>query len=160
MLALSVKLTKKRAAVLLLAVFAAVCAAFIAFSAPKDGETSVSYDAADAAGCAAFLRQFGWETETAPLEEEDVVIPDPLDEVYAQYNEIQKAQGLDIGLYAGKTVRHIKLRVTNYPSGADNAEANLLIYDGRVIAGDICTPELNGAMHGFDLSGTGLDLTE
>ncbi len=157
MLSVSVRLTKKRIAAILFIAFSAACIIFILLSMIKDKDGSVNYEASDTAGCIGFLKQFGWEVEQTPLEEEEVVIPDPLDEVYTQYNELQKEQELDLSFYAGKTVKHFKFRVINYPGGVENVEANLLIFENRVIGGDVCTVDLNGFMHGFDLTGTGLD---
>ena len=41
----------------------------------------------------------------------------------------------------------------NYP-GYENKDgvirANILVYDGRVIGGDVCSVELDGFMHGFE----------
>ncbi|HIZ16362.1 MAG TPA: DUF4830 domain-containing protein [Firmicutes bacterium] len=156
MLAVSIKLTKKKAATILFIIFALLCIAAVIFSMVKKSEEKVNYTAADAAGCVEFLKQFGWEVNPAPLKEEKIVIPAELDDVYKEYNEIQKAQGLDISLYTGKEVTHMQFEVTNYPGGMENIEANLLIYDSQVIAGDICNVRLNGFMHGFDLTGTGL----
>lgn len=39
-----------------------------------------------------FLRQFGWETETDPVEEAEVTIPAEFDKVYRSYNELQKSR--------------------------------------------------------------------
>lgn len=156
MLAVSIKLTKKKAATILFIIFALLCIATVILSMIRENDEKIDYTAADAAGCIEFLKQFGWDVNTTPLEEEKIVIPAELDDVYKEYNEIQKAQGLDISLYAGKEVTHMQFEVTNYPGGEENVEANLLIYDSKVIAGDICNVSLNGFMHGFDLSGTGL----
>lgn len=152
MLAISIKVTKKKAAAALFIIFALLCIAAVILSTLGSGDGDISYSAADTQGCVEFLRQFGWEVDAAPLEEEAVVIPDPLDDVYSEYNEIQKSQGLDLSPYTGKEVRHIRFSVKNYPDGTENVEANLLIYNSKVIAGDICTPSLNGFMHGFDLN--------
>lgn len=156
MLAVSVKITKKKAAAVLFIIFAMLCIAVVILSMVKENEEKIDYTASDANGCIEFLKQFGWEVNTAPLEEEKIVIPAELDNVYKEYNEIQKAQGLDITPYAGREVTHMQFEVTNYPNGVENVEANLLIYDSKVIAGDICIVSLNGYMHGFNLSGTGL----
>ena len=156
MLAVSIKLTKKKAAKILFVIFALLCIVTVILSMVRQNEGKIDYTAADANECVKFLGQFGWEVNATPLEEETVVIPAALDDVYNEYNEIQKAQGLDISLYAGKEVKHIKFKVTNYPNVSEDVEANLLIYDSKVIAGDICTVSLNGFMHGFDLRGTGL----
>ena len=43
-----------------------------------------------------FLAQYGWEVEEEPVEIRDVTIPEEFDQVYQQYNEVQKSQGMDL----------------------------------------------------------------
>lgn len=84
-----------------------------------------------------FLSQFGWETEPDPIEVREVIIPAVFDEKLTEYNEIQKALGFDLEPYKGCRVKKWEYAVTNYPGGARNVKATLLIADGRVIGGDI-----------------------
>ena len=96
----------------------------------------------------AFLKQFGWQVNTEPLEMKDVTIPEQFDDVYIQYNNIQKEQGLDLTPYAGKTCRQWVYAVTNYPQATD-VRATLLVYDNKVVGGDLSTVQLDGFMTGF-----------
>lgn len=96
----------------------------------------------------AFLTAFGWETPAQPEETIQVLIPVQFDEVMEQYNAIQLAQGGDLTRYRGKTVQRCTFRVTNHPEG-EEVRANVLVYRGRIIGGDVCSLELNGFMHGF-----------
>lgn len=100
-----------------------------------------------------FLAQFGWEVEDEPVALETVNIPQSFNRVYNRYNEIQLEQGLDLHDYAGKECKRVSYRVTNYPETDCIVNANLLIYDGRVVGGDIASTELDGFMHGFVLEG-------
>ena len=97
----------------------------------------------------AFLGAFGWETGPQPASIEEVVIPKTFGEVYTQYNDLQKAQGLDLSKYAGKTVRRYTYEVLNYPGAEDPVYADLLIYKNRVIGADVCSAKLAGFMHGL-----------
>lgn len=97
-----------------------------------------------------FLSQFGWEVEDDPLETVEVVIPTEFDTVFAGYNEIQKAQGLDLGKYKKKTVTRYTYEVTNYPGYDGAVHANVIVYRNRVIGGDICTADMDGFIHGFE----------
>ena len=97
-----------------------------------------------------FLTQFGWKVEDEPLETVEVVIPSEFDTVFAGYNEIQKAQGLDLGKYKKKTVTRYTYEVTNYPGYDDTVHANVIVYRNRVIGGDICTADIDGFIHGFE----------
>ncbi len=97
----------------------------------------------------AFLAQFGWQVDPTPTEETTVTIPREFDKVFAAYNELQRGQGLDLSQYSAKTVERYTYRVTNYEGFAGTVQANLLIYRGRVIGGDICSADTNGFLHGF-----------
>lgn len=61
-----------------------------------------------------FLKQFGWEVKSEPIEETKVTIPAEFDKVFAGYNEIQKNQGLDLSRYKNKEVMRYTYEVTNY----------------------------------------------
>ena len=83
----------------------------------------------------------------------EIIIPQEFDDVYNQYNIIQKQQNLDLERYKGARVKCWSYNVKNYP-GYENSEgvirANMLIFDGVVIGGDISSTELSGFMHTFD----------
>lgn len=96
-----------------------------------------------------FLSSYGWETGTEALEIAEVIIPSEFDETYQRYNEIQKAQSLDLEKYKGKRVKRYTYEVTNYPGEIANIRANLLVYNGMIVGGDVCSVELGGFMHGF-----------
>ncbi len=99
-----------------------------------------------------FFSQFGWQIDEEPVEVKEVVIPPEFDEVYTQYNEIQKKQGLDLEPYKGVRVKSWSYEIKNYP-GYENSDGairgNILVYNGIVIGGDISNIELNGFMHTF-----------
>lgn len=100
-----------------------------------------------------FLAQFGWQVENEPDEVEEVTVPQVFNKVYSRYNEIQLEQGLNLLDYAGKECSRVTYTVTNYPDKQQKVNANLLIYNGSVIGGDISSAELGGFMHGFVLEG-------
>lgn len=101
----------------------------------------------------AFLSQFGWEIDKDPVEVREVIIPEEFDDTYTAYNEIQKNQGFDLTIYAGMRVKRWTYTVKNY-TGYENKECihvNILVYDGLVVGGDVCSVELDGFMHGFTM---------
>ncbi len=101
----------------------------------------------------AFISQFGWDVEKDPVEVSEIIVPTEFDEVYEKYNEIQKAQNLDMSLYAGKRVKRWTYAVNNYPgyeARKNVIQLSLLVYEGTVVGGDVCSIELGGFMHGFD----------
>lgn len=96
-----------------------------------------------------FLSQFGWEVDAQPLEEKEVVIPAEFDKIFAGYNQIQRAQGLDLGKYKKKKLMRYTYNVTNY-DGEGTVYANLLVYHNRVVGGDICSADTGGFVQGFE----------
>ena len=116
-------------------------------------QTSAQASADTNEGRLAFLKSFGWEVSPEPLEVVDVIIPSEFGEVYKSYNDMQKQGGYDLTKYRSKQVKRYTYQVTNYPVAdgepADSIRANLLVYDGKIIGGDICSIALNGFMHGF-----------
>ena len=98
----------------------------------------------------AFLRQFGWEVSPEETESEQVTIPSEFDKIFSGYNEIQKGQGLDLAKYKGKTMMRYTYDVTNYEGYEGKVQANILVYRGKVVGGDICSADINGFIHGFE----------
>lgn len=159
MFVITAKLSKRKAAAIIagIAVLLAVILLIVSSVNPKTEETAadgssieVSYKKIkDNPARITFLNAFGWEVAENPISIEEVVIPEKFEDVYEDYNELQKSQGLDLEKYQGKTVRRYTYRVMNY-EGCDSAVyANLLIYKNRVIGGDVCSSEYKGFMHGF-----------
>lgn len=101
----------------------------------------------------AFLSQFGYKVSSEPIESVELTLPDDFDRVFSGYNELQKAQGLDLGKYKGKTVTRYTYEVIGYPGHEEEKiYANLIIRKDRVIAGDICSADPSGFIHGFERS--------
>ena len=114
-----------------------------------DGGKIVYTEAKDNKGRIDFLSQFGWQVNETPIDETTVTVPSDFDTVFAGYNELQKLQGLDLAKYKRKQVTRYTYEVTNYDGYDGRVFANLLVYRGRVIGGDICTESSDGFIHGF-----------
>ena len=97
-----------------------------------------------------FLKQFGWEVEAQPINEQQVTIPKEFDKVFAAYNEIQRKQGLDLSSFKKKNVMRYTYTVTNYPDYEGEVYVNILVYRNTVIGGDVCSADVNGFIHGFE----------
>ncbi len=120
---------------------------------PVAGDSVINYSAQNEEQRLAFISQFGWDVDKDPVEVAEIIVPVEFDEVYEKYNEIQKAQNLDMSLYAGKRVKRWTYSVNNYPgyeSRKNVIQLSLLVFDGTVVGGDVCSIELGGFMHGFD----------
>ena len=98
----------------------------------------------------AFLEQFGWKTTGVPVEQETFTIPDTFDRVMLGYNEIQRAQGLDLSRYENKKVTRYTFEITNYPDYEGKVYANLIMFRDKVIAADICSADPSGFVQGLE----------
>lgn len=99
----------------------------------------------------AFVAQFGYEVEPDPIEECEFTVPAELDRVLAGYNEIQRAQGLDLSRYAKKTVTRYTYTVKNYQEYEGTVYVNLIIHRDRVVGCDICSADPKGFVKGLHL---------
>ena len=97
-----------------------------------------------------FISGFGWQVAQTPIEEVTVSIPSEFDTVYLGYNDIQKAQGLNLAKYKGKEVVRYTYEITNYGDYEGAVYANLLVYRNKVVGGDVCSADPAGFIHGFE----------
>ena len=96
----------------------------------------------------AFLESFGWQLSGEAAAEEEIKLPKTLDSVLVGYNEIQRAQGLDLTAYCGKTVMRYTYTVMNHESGG-TAKAHLLMLGDRVVGGDVSSEKSGGFLQGL-----------
>ncbi|MCX7715531.1 MAG: DUF4830 domain-containing protein [Clostridia bacterium] len=121
------------AAVILIA---AITAIFVVFAQPSNDKNIE------------FLKLYNWEVDKDYIEKEEIVLPKEFDDVYKNYNELQKEAGLDLEPYKGKKAVRYTYIVLNYPEAVDEpVRANVLCVDGIPVAGDIMTVSLRGFMH-------------
>ena len=95
------------------------------------------------------LQNYGWEVAEEPLEIMEVRIPQEFDGVYEEYGELQEKQGLDLKKYSGKKAIRYTYKVNNY-DGEEEVVANIIVFKNKLIAGDICSPQMGGFMHGLN----------
>ncbi len=155
MFVFSVKTSKTKIAALVIAIIALSAALFMVIGKgekPVAKDSVINYKAETAAERRSFLSQFGWKISEDPVEVSEVIIPENFDDGYTEYAAMNKAQGLDLEPFKGMRAKRWTYAVLNYP-GLENTQtvqANLLIFDGRVIGGDICSLEQGGFIRGFD----------
>ena len=99
-----------------------------------------------------FIRSFGWEITEEPLTVMEVKIPEEFDSIYEEYNNLQKTQGMDLTKYQGKRCKKYQYSVLNYPDQPEHVICTLLVYDGRIIGGDISTSGEESFTLGFSMS--------
>ena len=97
-----------------------------------------------------FLSSMGWKVSPEYEQCRVVTIPEEFNDVYNEYNKLQKEQGFDLSKYKGKTIEVYTYRVYNYP-GQENEEiiCSLMLCDGTLIGGDVCSTRLDGFMQGL-----------
>ena len=147
----SIKSSKLKIALTAFAAVLAVAAVVLLINRgkPAVSDNAISLKASNASERAAFLSQFGWDIEEDPVEVAEVIIPAEFDRGYEKYNEIQKAQNLDLTPYAGKRAKRWTYNIKNYPGyegDSGTVQANILVYEGAVIGGDICSTELDAGL--------------
>ena len=98
-----------------------------------------------------FLKGFGWEVTTSPVESSQVKIPSETSPVFERYNNLQKRQGYDLSKFAGKKVMRYVYKVSNYPGATEPVYATLLIYKNEIIGGDVTDSAPNGQIRGFKM---------
>lgn len=113
---------------------------------------SVGYSVNNSAQIIEFINSFGWEVSDEADEIREIIIPPEFNDVFLNYNALQSEQGYDLSEYKGDRVKRWTYTVLNYPGyeGKEFIKINVLVHNGVVIGGDVCSVELNGFMHGFE----------
>ena len=95
-----------------------------------------------------FLTACGWEADPGSEQEQIIHIPTSFPPVYEDYNALQLQQGYDLRDYAGKDCTLYTYDVMNWPDESQTVLANLYVFKGRVIGGDVHSTNLDGFMIG------------
>ncbi|MBE6958430.1 MAG: DUF4830 domain-containing protein [Ruminococcaceae bacterium] len=150
MLVMTAKVDKKKILIVTAVILAAVIGLFLIFGG-NDSTPTASEGVANNDARVAFLKSFGWEVTTSPVESGQVRIPEAGNEVFNRYNELQKSQGYDLSAYAGKTVMRYVYLVNNYPNASAPVYATLLVYKNQVIGGDVTDTSAKGTIRSFKM---------
>jgi hypothetical protein len=113
----------------------------VLFIASRAGQAT-AFDAAE------YLSGFGWEISGEPSSVRNVGIPEHFSEAYEDYNELQRSQGFDLSQYRGKSAVMYTFKILNHPAQT-NVFANVLVFNGKVIGGDVVSYAVNGFIHGL-----------
>ena len=150
MLVMTAKVNKKKIAIIVAAVVIVVAGLFLIFGG-NDSTPTASTGVANNDARVAFLKSFGWEVTTSPVESGQVRIPESGNEVFDRYNALQKSQGYDLSAYAGKTVMRYVYQINNFPNATAPVYATVLIYKNQVIGGDVTNTAANGSIRSFKM---------
>ena len=89
-----------------------------------------------------FIARLGYEIDENSVKTKDVTIPTDFGDVYNEYNKLQKKAGFDLYDYKGKTVKVFTYTLLY----REDTELHLIVYEGRIIGGDIASVMLGGEM--------------
>ena len=154
----SMKLSRKKIAIIAGAVIAAILLCFYFIQASKadqklDYPVSSSHVKIAAKGLATndqrilYLKSLGLLVSTEPVDIAEITIPKEFDDVYEKYNQIQKQAGLDLSKYKNKTCMRYSYEVYNMDENNEQpVRVNIFLYKDQVIAGDISSVTLDGFM--------------
>ncbi len=149
MLVMTAKVDKKKIAIILGAIVAAIALVALVFSGSSSvttgGSSVVSND-----DRVQFLASFGWEVVSSPAETSQVRIPAESSDVFDRYNALQKSMGYDLSAYQGKTVMRYVYKIKNYPGATEPVYATILISSNQIIGGDITDTSATGVIQGFE----------
>ncbi len=88
------------------------------------------------------VKEMGYDdVSETPYEVVEFTIPMQFNEVYSRYNELLKTAGYDLSPYKGKLCKRY-----TYLIPSQNARANIIVYNGEIIGGDISSITLDGIM--------------
>ena len=91
-----------------------------------------------------FITAQGYTVAGECIEEVSFSVPKNFDRVISGYNEIQKAQGLDLDKYKGKKVTRYTYKLENYDGYEGTVYANVVVYRSKIIACDVSSADPSG----------------
>ena len=93
-----------------------------------------------------FINELGYTVISNEPTTKAACIPDVFYDVYSNYNNLQLASGYDLSLYKGCEVMIYTYKI-NAPKGYDGeCVVNLVVYNDRIIGGDVSSTALGGFM--------------
>ncbi len=151
MLVMTAKVDKKKTAMIISGVIVVIAALVLLLRGGGSAAPTISTAVSNNDARVAFLKEFGWDVTTSPVESGQVRIPEKSSQVFDRYNQLQKSQGYDLTAYAGKTVMRYVYKLNNFPGATEPVYATLLIYKNQVIGGDVTNTAASGAIRGFKM---------
>lgn len=121
--------------------FLILVAVFIFEAAAIGGNNHSKYSAEN--NGLVFLEKHGISVDVSTFAVDEIKMPSKFNDIYENYNNLQKRAGFDISLYRGKTVKKLSYRVNGYE---EVVFVNLLVFDNKIIGGDISSTALDGFM--------------
>ncbi len=158
MFVITAKVNRKKIMAALLGVVILAAVLILVFSGIRkrgDAETAaLTAVVKNAEQRVAYLESFGWQVGAA-VEEQSITIPREFNQIYTEYNTLQKRQGFDLTQYGGLEATRYTYEIKNYPGVTGTVVADIIVYRNQVIAGDVQHVAADGFMTGLAFPGTG-----
>ena len=151
MMVMTAKVDMKKIAIILGIVVALIIGAIVILSGGDESTATAAPMASNNDARVKFLKDFGWDVASSPVETSQVRIPEESSEVYTRYNTLQKSQGFDLTPYAGKNAMRFVYKINNYPGATELVYATLLVYKNQIIGGDVTDTSAKGQIRGFKM---------
>lgn len=110
------------------------------------GAANVSSDAKTNADRIAFIEQYGFTLSSTEPQTKTVTIPVKFSDVYNNYNRLQQSAGYDLTAYKGCEVTLYTYSIRTPDNLSGDYVFNIMVYNNRVIGGDISSCLLGGNM--------------
>lgn len=136
----AIRLTRKKAALAVIAAGAALAVLILLLGRSGDASAAEQPRLTGNQERVAYLQALGWEVEEEPVTTLQFLLPPALKGDYVSYNALQKTQGFDLESCCGKQVTRYTYAVINYPQRPEGVQLNLYVCEELPVAGDVvCT---------------------
>lgn len=120
----------------------AAAGVWLAFRLMWSGESGIPGDTEQQR--ISYIESFGWDAGIIRCDVREIRIPVNFDEVYEEYNAIQRSQGFDLRKYRAHTVRQYTYEISRTEDDAVPMLAHLLVENGVIIGADITSAQAGG----------------
>ena len=143
MVFVNLKLTNRKIAAVLL-IFTAVVVLAVALRLETFSMTDdEGIKCTDEAAVREYLHSFGLEPSEVTVDE--IIVPHEFNDVYENYNDIQRSQGFDLSDYKGKVLQRYTFKINGHPNGG-HYFAEVLLFNKTVVGADIYSTEIDGSI--------------
>ena len=84
-----------------------------------------------------YLASLGWDADPASETAKEIVLPETLGGVLAEYNELQKQQGFDLSQYCGEVCESYTYMLNSYPIAIENGLRFAIREGGRTVGSGV-----------------------
>ena len=88
-----------------------------------------------------YLKSLKYAVDDSDVSSKEITIPQNFNDVYNEYNSLQKKSGFDLSKHKGK-----KATVYTYDISGSDRQIHIIVSDGKIIGGDVADIKINGEM--------------